>query len=209
MLLADMRSSEGGTFGQFFFHRGESHMGSLSRRFVLGLNALSAAIQMAGHRGLVQESSQRHRNKGPSGNAVSLSHGAKVGGWEPRLGEPATVNYGLRKPCKCGSGKKYKRCCLVKDLAEIEAQRLAARPSMPEAVKTGRTLGGDDAGLDEGCVSDGGDCESVECLAEGGQQLVRCGEAGVVQTADGIEARTPSSDQSVPVEVLSGAGIAD
>jgi len=135
--------AEGGAFGQFFFHRGESHMGSLSRRFVLGLHALSAAIATAGHSGIVQESSQRRRNKGPTGNEPALSQGAKVGGWQPRIGEPSTVNYGLRKPCKCGSGKKYKRCCLAKDLAAIEAQRQAERPSMPEPVKTGRTLGED------------------------------------------------------------------
>jgi tetratricopeptide (TPR) repeat protein len=34
---------------------------------------------------------------------------------------------GRNEPCPCGSGKKYKRCCLDKDVAaELEHERLAA-----------------------------------------------------------------------------------
>ena len=177
-------------------------MGSLSRRFEHGLHALTAAIQLAGHNGIVQESSQRRRNKGPNSSAVSLSYGAKVGGWEPRYGEAATVNYGLRKPCKCGSGKKYKRCCLAKDLAEIAARN---RPSTPEPVKTGRTLeaGGDDAGHEEGSVLDGGDCEGSGCGTSHGEPVVRQRKAGVLPITDISEAPAPASDSNGPVEVLS------
>ena len=172
--------------------------------------SVAAALAAASNRTLMLEQQRRRRveaNKGPSGNAVALSYGAKVGGWEPRLGEPATVNYGLKRPCKCGSGKKYKRCCLLKDLYEIEAK---SRPSMPAAVKTGRTLEmGGDCGLDEGRVSDGGDRERLEGLAAGGESVVRCGEDAVLQAADRIEARAPASDSNVPVEVLFGARNSD
>jgi tetratricopeptide (TPR) repeat protein len=42
---------------------------------------------------------------------------------------------GRNDPCPCGSGKKYKRCCLDKDKAEQSA-RLAAMPrtSIPEQI---------------------------------------------------------------------------
>ena len=37
---------------------------------------------------------------------------------------------GRNDPCPCGSGKKYKRCCLAKD-AEAQTQALAAAPAPP------------------------------------------------------------------------------
>ena len=40
---------------------------------------------------------------------------------------------GRNQPCPCGSGKKYKQCCLDAD----EAARVAARPAQP----TGREVG--------------------------------------------------------------------
>jgi tetratricopeptide (TPR) repeat protein len=46
-------------------------------------------------------------------------------------------------PCPCGSGKKYKRCCLKK----IEDQRTGARRAAPTAKPPGRALEEDD--LDE------------------------------------------------------------
>ena len=39
---------------------------------------------------------------------------------------------GRNDPCPCGSGKKYKRCCLDKDVAaELEHERLAAAAWRP------------------------------------------------------------------------------
>ncbi|HZE60679.1 MAG TPA: SEC-C metal-binding domain-containing protein [Burkholderiales bacterium] len=39
---------------------------------------------------------------------------------------------GRNNPCPCGSGKKYKRCCLDKDVAaELEHERLAAAAWRP------------------------------------------------------------------------------
>jgi tetratricopeptide (TPR) repeat protein len=39
---------------------------------------------------------------------------------------------GRNSPCPCGSGKKYKRCCLDKDVAaEFEHERLAAAAWLP------------------------------------------------------------------------------
>jgi tetratricopeptide (TPR) repeat protein len=42
---------------------------------------------------------------------------------------------GRNDPCPCGSGKKYKRCCLEKDEAAERAARAAATPSPNVAVK--------------------------------------------------------------------------
>jgi uncharacterized protein YecA (UPF0149 family) len=39
------------------------------------------------------------------------------------------MKLGRNEPCFCGSGQKYKKCCLVKEEArEKEAQVLAQRP---------------------------------------------------------------------------------
>ena len=32
----------------------------------------------------------------------------------PDTGEPARHSVGRNEPCPCGSGKKYKKCCLAK-----------------------------------------------------------------------------------------------
>jgi hypothetical protein len=44
---------------------------------------------------------------------------------------------GRNEPCHCGSGKKYKHCCLEKDEAAIRAERARALaeapPPSPEA----------------------------------------------------------------------------
>lgn len=50
------------------------------------------------------------------------------------------MKLGRNDPCHCGSGEKYKKCCLVKDeatrLAEIEAQnRQAAEASREPAAQ--------------------------------------------------------------------------
>jgi hypothetical protein len=38
---------------------------------------------------------------------------------------------GRNEPCHCGSGKKYKQCCLEKDAAEATAARAAAPAPAP------------------------------------------------------------------------------
>jgi hypothetical protein len=48
--------------------------------------------------------------------------------------EPATVrSLGRNDPCHCGSGRKYKQCCLTKDEA---AERLARVKAAEEAPAT-------------------------------------------------------------------------
>ena len=39
---------------------------------------------------------------------------------------PAKARPGRNEPCHCGSGKKYKHCCLAKDEADASAARAAA-----------------------------------------------------------------------------------
>jgi tetratricopeptide (TPR) repeat protein len=49
---------------------------------------------------------------------------------------PAMARPRRNEPCHCGSGQKYKRCCLAKDesaIAESRAARAALHPSTPEA----------------------------------------------------------------------------
>lgn len=40
---------------------------------------------------------------------------------------------GRNDPCPCGSGKKYKKCCLVKDEADARAARATAEAERQEA----------------------------------------------------------------------------
>ena len=40
---------------------------------------------------------------------------------------------GRNQPCPCGSGKKYKRCCLAQDAARASATRRAAQPAAGDA----------------------------------------------------------------------------
>jgi hypothetical protein len=43
---------------------------------------------------------------------------------------------GRNDPCHCGSGKKYKKCCLEKDIEEArEAKRYKPPPRDPNAPK--------------------------------------------------------------------------
>ena len=52
-------------------------------------------------------------------------------------GEAGTMKLGRNQPCHCGSGRKYKLCCLAKDAEEVrEAKELADRRS--ENVMVGR-----------------------------------------------------------------------
>ncbi|HLA78685.1 MAG TPA: SEC-C metal-binding domain-containing protein [Vicinamibacteria bacterium] len=39
----------------------------------------------------------------------------------------AVTPVGRNEPCPCGSGRKYKRCCLEKDAAHLSTERSAAQ----------------------------------------------------------------------------------
>lgn len=45
---------------------------------------------------------------------------------------PTTVRPGRNEPCHCGSGRKYKHCCLEKDEAEASAARAKAAAAAAE-----------------------------------------------------------------------------
>ena len=47
---------------------------------------------------------------------------------------------GRNEPCPCGSGKKYKRCCLAKDEAEALREEIAAPTGEPRAFDDGGLL---------------------------------------------------------------------
>lgn len=42
------------------------------------------------------------------------------------------AKHGRNEPCHCGSGLKYKRCCLAKDESAVAESRAALRPPAPE-----------------------------------------------------------------------------
>jgi tetratricopeptide (TPR) repeat protein len=54
---------------------------------------------------------------------------------------------GRNDPCRCGSGQKYKRCCLPRDEAAAAADRAAAPP--PEPAIPPFEIVSEDDGLDE------------------------------------------------------------
>lgn len=93
---------------------------------------------------LVVNSIRKHnpnppKNKGPQGRVVKA---ARLDGCRSVDRFPGkTVNLGLNSPCKCGSGKKYKRCCVKKDIEASVTRR------MPKAVSTGKVLGSDEPTL--------------------------------------------------------------
>ena len=45
---------------------------------------------------------------------------------------PATARPGRNEPCHCGSGRKYKQCCLEKDEAEASVARAKAAAQLAE-----------------------------------------------------------------------------
>lgn len=50
------------------------------------------------------------------------------------MAEPEHKRPGRNEPCHCGSGKKYKHCCLTKDEEadrELRARQAGAEPSSP------------------------------------------------------------------------------
>ena len=55
---------------------------------------------------------------------------------------------GRNDPCPCGSGKKYKKCCLARDDAAANAQRDQAAAAKAAATKTSWVIAEDDD-LDE------------------------------------------------------------
>lgn len=55
---------------------------------------------------------------------------------------------GRNDPCPCGSGHKYKRCCLLRDEAAAAAARAAA-PALDRETDTPVEWVSDDDGLDE------------------------------------------------------------
>lgn len=58
---------------------------------------------------------------------------------------------GRNDPCPCGSGQKYKRCCLPRDDAaeRAAADRAAALAREPASAVTDAAIGADDDGLDD------------------------------------------------------------
>ena len=47
------------------------------------------------------------------------------------------TSLGRNEPCHCGSGKKYKHCCLVKDEAAERAARVQPADDAPAAAPAG------------------------------------------------------------------------
>ena len=52
---------------------------------------------------------------------------------------------GRNEPCHCGSGKKYKQCCLAKDEAAERAARAKAAEKAEKAEKAGGEKGAETA----------------------------------------------------------------
>ena len=52
------------------------------------------------------------------------------------------IKVGRNQPCPCGSGKKYKQCCLANDeAASLAARELQRRNAPPPPVRAPRALG--------------------------------------------------------------------
>jgi len=49
------------------------------------------------------------------------------------VAEAITDHPGRNEPCRCGSGRKYKHCCLEKDEAKARAARAKAEKAAKEA----------------------------------------------------------------------------
>lgn len=47
---------------------------------------------------------------------------------------PSVLHLGRNEPCHCGSGRKYKQCCLEKDEAASRAARAKAQEEAPPPV---------------------------------------------------------------------------
>lgn len=55
---------------------------------------------------------------------------------------PETARPERNDPCHCGSGRKYKQCCLEKDEAEARAVRTAAAAEAPASAAVAGTEAG-------------------------------------------------------------------
>ena len=55
------------------------------------------------------------------------------------MSETATDHLGRNDPCHCGSGKKYKRCCLKKDGAAEREEHAKAAAEAPVPESEGKT----------------------------------------------------------------------
>src|ERR1700730_15707225 len=77
---------------------------------------------------------------------------------------------GRNDPCPCGSGKKYKRCCLEKD--EAAARALAATPSPPKAAAAAKLA----ADLDD-------DEDELTTASNAAAALVRAGKLDEAEQA--------------------------
>lgn len=55
---------------------------------------------------------------------------------------------GRNDPCPCGTGQKYKRCCLPRDEAAAAAARAATRAHETDGVAPATVIGADEDGLD-------------------------------------------------------------
>jgi hypothetical protein len=48
------------------------------------------------------------------------------------MNKPAVARLGRNEPCHCGSGRKYKQCCLDKDESEARIAHAKAAAEAPE-----------------------------------------------------------------------------
>jgi len=53
----------------------------------------------------------------------------------------AVKRVGRNDPCPCGSGRKYKQCCLEKDAAQLSAQRSRAQAAKSNYIGGRATIG--------------------------------------------------------------------
>jgi hypothetical protein len=60
------------------------------------------------------------------------------------MNKPTVARLGRNEPCRCGSGRKYKRCCLDKDESEARvafAKAIAESPEpSPDAARASRRV---------------------------------------------------------------------
>lgn len=80
----------------------------------------------------------------------------------------STVKVGRNQPCPCGSGKKYKQCCLAADEAATAAARDEQRRNEPPAIVTS-TVPGWGASVDS-------IVERLEHMSNNAVDLIHAGE---------------------------------
>ena len=92
---------------------------------------------------------------------------------------------GRNDPCPCGSGQKYKRCCLSRDEAAAAAERAAARARKVDSPPVPLEILSDDDGLDQASniVIDLIDAERLDEAEQAAQDLL----ARYPEVHDGLE----------------------